>query len=63
MRSRENKDMDNILRQALTPSDEPGEMLNRQVLQRVQEQMEQQRWQEPNGKKRLEKRGKCHKAG
>lgn len=49
MRSRENKDMDNLLRQALTPSDEPGEMLNRQVLQRVQEQMEQ--------------RGKYHKAG
>lgn len=49
MRSRENKDMDNLLRQALTPSDEPGEMLNRQVLQRVQEQME--------------KRGKYHKAG
>ncbi|MDE6675628.1 MAG: hypothetical protein K2K19_12610, partial [Acetatifactor sp.] len=63
MRSRENKDMDNILRQALTPSDEPGEILNQQVLQRVQEQMEQQRWQEPNRENRLEKRGKYHKAG
>lgn len=63
MRSRENKDMDNVLRQALTPSDEPGEMLNQQVLQRVQEQMEQQRWQEPNRENRLEKRGKYHKAG
>ncbi len=63
MRSRENKDMDNLLRQALIPSDEPGEMLNQQILQRVQEQMEQPRWQESNREKRLEQRGKYRRAG
>lgn len=53
MRGKENKDMDNILRQALTPCYEPGEALNRRVLQRAQEQSGQRESGRAAGTKRL----------
>lgn len=49
MRNKESRDMDDILYQALKPCHEPGEELNRQVLQRVQKQPDRQ---ESHGKYR-----------
>ena len=60
MRSKENKDMDNILYQALSPDHEPGEQLNQQVLRRAQEQVKRR---ESDRMGRLEKPGKYRRMG
>ena len=60
MRSKENKNMENILYQALSPGYEPGEQLNQQVLRQAQEQMSSR---EPDRRGRTEKPEKYRKVG
>lgn len=60
MRSKENKNIDNMLYQALSPGHEPGEQLNQQVLRRAQERLNRQ---EPDRMGSAEKPGKYHKVG
>lgn len=60
MSCKENKNMENILYQALSPGYEPGEQLNQQVLRRAQEQMSRQ---EPDQMGRTEKPGKYRNVG
>lgn len=60
MKNRENKDMENLLRRALVPGDEPGEQLNQEILRQAQEQLNRRK---PSQRGRVEKSGKYYKIG